>query len=423
MYRPFCLVASVVLAFVCGAVHADQPGEKELFEAIKLRLEAKNRFQLDRAIGHCQKALTLGLSDGDKAFCQKLLVAALLERATTEIRRGLNEKRRTAVLDDLKEAVKIDPAASRAHLLLARLQALSADDRKAAVASATKVIDVEKAQGEQGDVELLVEALQLRADLTDDPKQKAADLEEALKLSPESAGLLLERGQTFLAERKFKEAEADFEAALRIVPKSAELLTLLGEAQMAQDKLDDALKSFTAAVEVKPLPVAYLNRSRIYLHQGKGREAVNDINKVIALGKATSRLLLLRASAHHALKDDDRAVTDADSALKLDSENTEVMLQAGLVFYQAKRNAKALETFNKLLEKDAESAGGYAGRADTYCSSASTARRSRTTSSRSSTIRTIPTCSTTWRGCWPRLRTTSGATAGGPSSWPKRPAS
>ncbi len=367
MYRRRFWAALVGLALFGATARAEQPGEKELFAGIELRLKARNQFQLGQVIGHCRKALELGLSEGDKAFCQKMLVAALVERASTQIALGrLNEKRRQAALDDLNEAVKVDPTASRVYLLLATIQAASGGDRKAAVASATKAIDVEKALGERADVELLIEALQTRAELTDDPKQKAADLEQALKLSPDSASLLVERGQTFMSEQKFKEAEADFEAALKTAPENPNLLALLGEAQMAQNKLDEALKSFSAAVAIKPLPAAHLHRSRIYLLQGKGREALNDINKVIALSKATPRLLLLRASAHHAVKDEDRAAADAESALRLDEDDTEVMLQAGLVFYQAKRNTKAIETFDKLLEKDAENSAAYAARADTY---------------------------------------------------------
>ncbi len=367
MFRRVCLAAVVGLAVASGApVRADDPGEKELFEAVKLRLEAKNLFQLSQVIGHCQKALDLGLSEGQKTFCQKMLVAALVERATEIAKRKLNEERRKVVLDDLNEAVKVDPTASRAHLILAKLQAAPGGDRKAALTSLTKAIDVEKGQGEKGDLELLVEALQLRAELTDDPKQKRADLELALKLSPDSAGLLRERGQGFLSEGKFKDAQTDFEAALRLDPKNAQLLSLLGLTQMAQNKLDDAVKSFTAAIEIGPVPAAHLQRARIYLQQGKAQDALNDINKVISLVEPTGELLVLRASAYHALRNDERAVKDAESALKIDPDDTQVMLQAGRLFYYAKRNAKAIETFNKLIAKDSKNAGGYAGRADTY---------------------------------------------------------
>jgi Tfp pilus assembly protein PilF len=370
MFRPVCLAAALSLAFAPAApIRAEEPAEKELFKAIELRLEAKNLFQLSQVIGHCQKALDLGLNEGQKAFCQKMLVAALVERASEIAKRKLNEERRKVVLDDLEQAVKIDPTASRAFMLLAKIQAIGGD-RKAAVASVTKAIDAEKAQGEKGDVELLIEALQLRADLTEDTKQKQADLEQAIKLSPDSVGLLRERGQTFLADGKFKEAQADFEAALRIDGKNAQVLSLLGLVQMAQDKLDDAVKSFTAAIEAgPPVPAAHLQRGRIYLQQGKAQDALNDINKAISLVEPTGELLLLRASAYHALKNDERAVKDAESALKIADDDAQVMLQAGLIFYQAKRNDKALETFDKLIDKDSKNAAAYAARADTYLQS------------------------------------------------------
>jgi tetratricopeptide (TPR) repeat protein len=367
------LIAVVGLAFLHGApLRADGPAEKELFDAIRIRLEVKNLFQIGQVIAHCQKALELGLPKDQEAFCKKMLVAALVERATlvTKIVMGrLNEERRKLVRDDLEQAVKVDPTASAAHLLLAELH-VAAGDHKAAVAALTKLIDVEKAQGEKGDLDLHVQALQLRAKLTDDPKQKTADLEQAIKLSPDSAALLLERAQAYLVERKFEAAQADGETALRMAPKGgrlhAQALALLGMAQAGQNKLADALKSFDAAIDIQPLAAAYLGRGRIYLRQGKGREALDDINKLIAGEKATADLLLLRATAHQLLKDSERAVKDAESALKLDPDDDDVMLQVGLVYYQAKRNAKAVELFTALLEKDPKNAGAYAGRADTY---------------------------------------------------------
>ena len=167
-------------------------------------------------------------------------------------------------------------------------------------------------------------------------------------------------------ESKFKEALADFQAALKIDPKSAELNSLCGLAYMAQNKLDDALKSFNAAIEIAPQPAAYLQRAKIYLQKGKAQDSVNDLNKVISLVGATGELLVLRASAYHALRNDEKAAKDAESALKLEPDDGELMLQAGLIYYQIKKNDKAIETFNKLIDKDPKNAGAFAARADTH---------------------------------------------------------
>jgi tetratricopeptide (TPR) repeat protein len=140
----------------------------------------------------------------------------------------------------------------------------------------------------------------------------------------------------------------------------------LGLTLMAKNKLDDALKSFTAAIEIGPQPAAYLQLERIYLRQGKPMDGLNDLNKVISLVGATGELLVLRASAYHALKNDERAVKDAESALKIDPDDTDVMLQVGILFYQAKKIDRAIETFDQVIDKDSKSASGYAGRGDAY---------------------------------------------------------
>jgi tetratricopeptide (TPR) repeat protein len=109
-----------------------------------------------------------------------------------------------------------------------------------------------------------------------------------------------------------------------------------------------------------------LQRARIYLQQGKAMDGLNDLNKVISLVGPTGDLLVLRASAYHALKNDERAVKDAESALKIDPDDTEVMLRVGMIFYQVKKNARAVEIFNKVIEKDAKNASAYAGRGDAH---------------------------------------------------------
>src|SRR5437667_11936148 len=117
MLRPVWLVAVVMATLASGAwVRAEDPGEKELFKAIDQRMDAKNLFQLGQAIAHCQKALELELTGGNKIFCQKMLVASLIERANEIGKRKLSDDRKKLVLDDLQEAVKVDPAATEAYL-------------------------------------------------------------------------------------------------------------------------------------------------------------------------------------------------------------------------------------------------------------------------------------------------------------------
>ena len=164
MFRPVWFAAlSFCLALVASA-RADDAGEKELYQAIDQRLDAKNLFQLGQVIAHSQKALELGLSGGKKTFCQKLLVAALIERASEVAKRKLNDERKKLVLDDLQQAVKIDPTASEAYLAIAKLYLASEnkEDKKEAVAALTKAIDAEKKLGENADADLAVQALLLR---------------------------------------------------------------------------------------------------------------------------------------------------------------------------------------------------------------------------------------------------------------------
>src|SRR5207249_5417987 len=101
--------------------------------------------------------------------CEKMLVAAFIERANEVAKRKLNEERKKLVLDDLQQAVKIDPSASEAYLTIAKVHLAGIRDAKAAdikpaVAALTKAIDVEKGLGEKRSEEHTSE-LQSRFDL------------------------------------------------------------------------------------------------------------------------------------------------------------------------------------------------------------------------------------------------------------------
>jgi len=366
---PRVALSVVLLATLTVALPAiaEEPGEKELYKAIGQRLETRTLFHLGQVIAHCEKALELGLKGDQKTFCEKLLVASLVERANQLAQHKLTKDRRKLVIDDLKQAIKIDAAATDAYLAVARLQAV-AGETEAAVDALTKAIDIEKKLGDKADEGLAVQALLFRAALTDDPKRKLADFNEALRFNPESSEVLRSRGQILIAQGKFKEALADFQAAIKVEPTNAQSHAQAGLALMALNNLEEALKSFTTAIELEPreLPAAYVYRARIYLRQGKPQDGLNDLNKALSIARPTGELLMLRAGAYHALKNDERALKDAENALRIDPDDVDVILQVGLLYYQLKKNEKAIETFTQAIEKDSKNASAYAGRGDAY---------------------------------------------------------
>jgi tetratricopeptide (TPR) repeat protein len=363
------LAWAVFLGLAAPAL-ADDPGEAELLKAIELKIKSENLFKQEEVVARCRKALELGLTGDNKVFCEKLLVATLIDRGGAVARlaasSGGGERLRKMALEDLEGAVKIDPKASEAYLAIGRLK-IQAGDRKAAQAALSKVVELEKAAGENGNLEALTQALMLRAQTAEDPKAKLADFNEALKINPKNADLLRTRGQMLLEEGKVKEALADFENAVKLDPKDAESHQFLGTVQAALGKSDEALKSLSKAIELAPsLPFAYLQRGRLYLRLGKGQEALNDLNKVLALVRPTAELLLMRAAAYQTLGNEEKALKDVEAALKLKPDDANTLLQVGTFYYSAKKTAKAIEVFTTVIAKSPKNASAYAGRADAY---------------------------------------------------------
>lgn len=103
-----------------------------------------------------------------------------------------------------------------------------------------------------------------------------ADYSEAIRLSPLTADLYVQRGHVYIVSNQLDAAISDLTEAIRLNPSSAQAFSNRGVAYVKKRDFDRAIDDYTAAIALFPFPELYANRGFIYEVQGRSHEAIDD---------------------------------------------------------------------------------------------------------------------------------------------------
>jgi tetratricopeptide (TPR) repeat protein len=136
------------------------------------------------------------------------------------------------------------------------------------------------------------------------------DYSEAIRLSPSSAELYIERGHVYIVSMKVNDAIRDLTEALRLDPRNASGFNERGIAHFKKGDLVRAQEDLTAAIAISPLPEFYANRGDVLQAQGRTSDAIEDFRKALlgdpSLVYARQALAQLGATAAIAIETDER---------------------------------------------------------------------------------------------------------------------
>lgn len=233
------------------------------------------------------------------------------------------------------------------------------------------------------------------------------DYARAIELRPNHAASYSGRGQLYLAQKDYARATTDFDRAVQYDP-GADNYMLRAAAREGAGDLDGALRNFHEAAKLDPKNVAPLNAMAAALYQNKDYDKeIAVLDRAIPLDKKPALSYRLRAEAWrakgdrkkayadvgHALQyawsvnglrirgnmkledgDTDGALKDAESILKIESDNVDGFALRGLAYARKKDYAKALPDLNKAVAADAGNALAYAARGQAYLAEKDSAR-------------------------------------------------
>ncbi|MEX0937426.1 MAG: tetratricopeptide repeat protein [Pirellulales bacterium] len=396
------LLGTVLAVLAPTTTYAQNEGQAELDKATETKLTAGSYGELSVVIDLLDTALARGLDEGNTEFANQMLISTLIERANLLSSVIFQPRQRNpqiaqmmqVALSDLQRATKLDPTQADAQYLLARLYAVTGQNREAASKALEAVIGAEDAEAE-----LRAKALVLRGSMQEDEAKRLADYEEAVKIAPNEAEVIRARALYYLMKEDPDNALADLKKAAELEPDHAATYEAMGLAYLLKQDFDASLNSFTEAIERdEELVSAYANRARIHALQDNDEKALEDLAKAVEIDPQSITSLLLRAQFHYqagrtedAMKDVERALEirpglvqglrlkaellvgqeKLDEAIKVMEQlaeampgNPEVMLQLGIYYMADTQPRKAIANFDRLLESDPKDARALRNRGD-----------------------------------------------------------
>ncbi|MEN6406502.1 MAG: tetratricopeptide repeat protein [Thermoguttaceae bacterium] len=402
MIRISSLLSVFVLLSAVVAAEAADPGQPDLDKAMETKLNATTISDLSEAIRLADSALQKGLDAGNKDFAEKLLASTLLQRAQETVKRLLGgagspsefRRNRQFALADLERVAKLDPKQGETHLLIAQLWLLPGGDVRQARQSLDRAV---QSRFDKSDSE--AKAYLLRSGLQESPEKKLADLNEAVRRTPDNANMLRARAVLLHEMKKTDQALADLDRAIELEPdelsaygakavvlsrqkRYAEALDVLEKAQkrqpdslmplvqrarvrLLQNDLPAALQELSQALAMDPDNIGLLlMRASVYQEKGETAKAMIDVNRALKQRPHLSEGLRMRAMLYGADKRYEEAIADVRTILEKEPKDSVVRLQLAMLYGAAKQTAKAIETYTELLADEPKQWQALRGRGD-----------------------------------------------------------
>jgi tetratricopeptide (TPR) repeat protein len=369
MTRAWFWTACVALFLLLpAAAQAENEGLPDLDKASDLQVQISANpkdaklTDLEKICDLCESAITKGLDADNKKFAQQLLSLTLYEHAARlssaifDINSLVVTRQphpqwpivRNLAVADLEKSLKVNEKQPGAQVLLARLYALPGGDTQKAMTAADKAVEL--AKGGEGNLAM---ALTLRSTLQKEPEKQLADLEEALKASPDNTEALRVRGAVYLAKRDFEKATADFTKVLEKNPEDAVIIGELAESLTNEKKYDEAIKLIDKVIAKNDKNAGgYIARAQVKILQKDDQGALEDLKKAIDAQPGDVTGLMARARYYFSKKEYDKAKSDIDEAMKIRPNMVQGLLMQAELAAQKGNYEQAIETMQLMASAD-----------------------------------------------------------------------
>src|SRR6266540_5092932 len=158
-----------------------------------------------------------------------------------------------------------------------------------------------------------------------------SDVNEALRVDPNSATAFRVRGELYRRAGKLDLALADFNQAIRIDPTLARAFDGRGNTFNNKREYDRAIEDYNEAVRLNPdYAQTYSNRGAAYYFKGQYERAIADHDEAIRRDPNNARAFSNRGAALKKLGQTDRAIADENEAIHLAPDVPEYFDNRGL---------------------------------------------------------------------------------------------
>ncbi|GAB4330765.1 MAG: hypothetical protein Kow0037_06810 [Calditrichia bacterium] len=173
--------------------------------------------------------------------------------------------------------------------------------------------------------------------------------------------IFLLRGMAYLALENYEKAIAELEEYLRIRPESLRALKMLGVAYLKNGDPEKGMSLLNRALQIQPNDgEVFLYRAEYFWKNGKMEAAEAQLNRGLKLDSLLAEGYSLKAKIALARKDTTEAVTLLEKALRIKRQCYSCMRQLAFILF----NQKNLEEARYWLERYMQTSPVYDAQAD-----------------------------------------------------------
>ncbi|OIQ81139.1 TPR repeat-containing protein YrrB [mine drainage metagenome] len=197
------------------------------------------------------------------------------------------------------------------------------------------------------------DALQLLATIAGQRRNSALAVElfeQALRIRPDHAESLSNRGNALLDLERHDEALSSYDRALAIRPDYAEAHNNRGNALRALGRPDEALSSYGRALAIRPdYAEAHSNRGNALLDLDRPGDALASYDRALGIRPDYAEACYNRGNALRELQRPAEALANYDRALASRPEYAEAHSNRGNALLDLKRPGEALASYDRAL--------------------------------------------------------------------------
>ena len=179
----------------------------------------------------------------------------------------------------------------------------------------------------------------------------------------------LQQGETLAEEGLVEEALSRFEQALEAAPGNPEAVEAVGRALLSLDRLEEAEASFLNALELDPeWSAPRLGLAMVAMRREEPLKVVHHLERAIEADPEYPDTYVELGRYYGLMQEPELARATFGRWLRSRPEDTDMLINAGLVAFDAADYAQALDFFDKALENatdDEQGSGARTFRANT----------------------------------------------------------
>lgn len=185
----------------------------------------------------------------------------------------------------------------------------------------------------------------------------AGEYDALIRLRPQDAEALANRGVARFRLGDLGGALDDFDEAIRIRPDDGEAFANRGAARFKLNDLDGAIADFSEAIRLRPEDSeSFANRGACFYKKKDYEHAITDFTAQIHLDPDDAKAYRRRGRAHFKQRDFEGAISDFSEVIRIRPDDADAYKKRGVAYFRAgdAKRAEADEERAKLLSKSKE---------------------------------------------------------------------